>query len=749
MQWLFDEFVNWMLDNAAGAIDDISQKVFMLAGMGSEEFVSRIPMYNDLAKGVDELAKALLILVLLFVMLKNMMSFMSGQRQPILKTFFSAIFATFLVYRGRDILAIARNFFGVAYLEFMGIMKPYEVGAISESSQNGGITDWLKAIGRGLAGDPRPLGETVGQAIADGIGKGATEGVLSQANKDESSILLTILLLMLLIEIIKLLVEAIERYVVINIATLFAPLAGPWFVSDETERVTKTFYKMTVVQYLMMIMNVIFLGATPRIVAAISTGDSNDGTMEFAVIFAIAWIKAGQQIDSYLRAMGADVAITGRGLGESLIGAGRTVLGGLGATMPAVGRAAGGFAGGIRSGMGLSGALTGAMAAAVGGSRLGNAVARGASGAANRALQKAGMADRVASDVASKAFREATSSLNGSSAKNLANNLLGEATAKKLGLDKMNADGFAFNGKGVLTARDGNKGVAIAASPDKLKGGNPIVQLKDGNGKTLYAQNLGTAGIESKASAAGVKGSMDSVFGATSGVVTEQIAAAHGGTGMNRYADGMLRGIAEEYGLSLDDVRGSSLQLGNDGTAQLVLNDADGTTIDLAGKLETEGLGNDMVGIQYALTGSNGESLGNIDIGSVAMMGADTDLEGGSLIEGTLDSNTFFSTGHLDDVSSDDEFAALFSDSMPGVLEDTYGANSNVSVMGYDAVNHVVELDNEEVLQIHELATFEGDKNTVVGYDNSGAGYVFTRCVANSETGEYIPKQKIYHRGKV
>lgn len=762
MDWLFDGLIDYLLNGMAEGLDTSIQKIFELSSTSSTEFASRVPALDVLSGTIDELAKALLLMMVLFVLFKNFFSFATGQRQPIIKTFFMTLIATFLCYTIRDIFEEMRYFFDAAYMEFLGVVNETTM-AEATASGNANTDDILRGGGRllhgflnflvnsgGLGGKSAGLGDIVAGAAGSAVGEGnpLIQGMIASSTSltQGSKFIMIVLLVMLIIESIKLMIEAIERFMVISIGSLFAPLAMPWCISEETERVTKSYFKMMVTQYLMMIMNVVFLGLAPRIIAAIGYGDMGNNTFDFGILFAIAWMKAGQQVDSYLRAMGADVAITGRGLGESLIGAGRMVMGGFAAGFPMFGRAAGGFAQGIGSGLGFKGALAAAGTAAVAGSRLGQGVQRGMSGASNHAAKMAGLGKAVQPAAAVNAFKTATEGMTGDAAQKFANQVMG-ANAEKLGINNMSADGFSFK-NGVFTAKDGNRGIAIASSPDKLHGKNPIVPIKAADGSTVFAQNLGTKGIATGASEAGKIGSMESVFGSTSNVAAEHIAAMHCGTGMHRYADSALTSMADAYGISLDEMRSASFHLNSDGSGYLEYAGADGMQrIDVAGELMTEGRGNDMVGISYALHDAEGNSLGMVDVGSVAMMGADTDLTGGNLIEDCLDANTFFTTGHLDDVTSDEDFKNMFSETIDGIIEDTYGANNPVSVIGYDADNHAFLLDNDEVLQLHDLAEFEGDKNVGIARDNSGAAYNVVRAVADADSGTYIPKQKIYHRG--
>ena len=152
----------------------------------------------------------------------------------------------------------------------------------------------------------------------------------------------------------KLLLEVVERYVVVGILCYTSPLAYSMGGSKATGQVFKSWCRMVGSQLLLLVMNVWFLRAFNTSVAqyvvnggALSNGRGNVFLWLFC---AIAFLKTAQRFDSYLASIGLNVAQTGSGMGMELLMAARVVTG-MGSGFRS---AAGAFRGG--SGVGASAA---------------------------------------------------------------------------------------------------------------------------------------------------------------------------------------------------------------------------------------------------------------------------------------------------------------------------------------------------------------------------------------------------------
>lgn len=154
------------------------------------------------------------------------------------------------------------------------------------------------------------------------------------------------LILMLILQIslgwnyFKLLLEVVERYIVVGVLCYTSPLAYCMGGSKATEPVFKSWCRMVGSQLLLLVLNVWFLrgfnSAVGQFIAnagATSTGQGNIFLWMFCVL---AFLKTAQKFDSYLAAMGLNVAQTGSGMGMELLMSAR-VLTGLGGSVRSAG----------------------------------------------------------------------------------------------------------------------------------------------------------------------------------------------------------------------------------------------------------------------------------------------------------------------------------------------------------------------------------------------------------------------------
>ena len=145
------------------------------------------------------------------------------------------------------------------------------------------------------------------------------------------------LLLLIILEItlgwnyFKLLLETVERYIVVGVLCYTSPLAFSMGASKTTVPVFKSWCRMVGSQLLLLVMNVWFLrGFHSSAGQFIGNGGAltNGKGGAFLWLFcALAFLKTAQRFDSYLAAMGLNVAQIGSSMGLELLMAARVISG--------------------------------------------------------------------------------------------------------------------------------------------------------------------------------------------------------------------------------------------------------------------------------------------------------------------------------------------------------------------------------------------------------------------------------------
>lgn len=138
----------------------------------------------------------------------------------------------------------------------------------------------------------------------------------------------------------KLLLETVERYIVVGVLCYTSPLAYAMGGSKATNQVFKSWCRMVGSQLLLLVLNVWFLRAFNSSVGqfignggALSTGQ---GSIFLWLFCALAFLKTAQKFDSYMAALGLNVAQTGSSMGMEIMMAAR-VLSGMGGSAKSAG----------------------------------------------------------------------------------------------------------------------------------------------------------------------------------------------------------------------------------------------------------------------------------------------------------------------------------------------------------------------------------------------------------------------------
>lgn len=159
-----------------------------------------------------------------------------------------------------------------------------------------------------------------------------TEGLINDTS-DLNIILQAIFAVMIIWNLLKLLLEIIERYLVVTIMYYVAPVAFATIASSGTMQICYSFMKMLGSQLFIMVLNMWFL----KIVAAIMANGDNyfnqQGETTIKAFFfycgLLGVIKVAQRIDEYMSNLGMSVARTGGSLASTAMG----VMAGLGTTV--------------------------------------------------------------------------------------------------------------------------------------------------------------------------------------------------------------------------------------------------------------------------------------------------------------------------------------------------------------------------------------------------------------------------------
>ena len=326
LDWIFEGIVTWVSRIASELMDAVSRVFLDALGTDMDAMEGYFPFVTKAFEVMQYMAWAVLFLITVWQLFRVFGGPITEAENPWQLLLRSALFAL-LVGAARPIFTMALDIARAPYTALM------EVSMEAEDFTFAGIEEALKN------------GLTTIVSTVTVVGP----------------ILILILLIALGWNYFKLLLECVERYIVVGVLCYTSPLAYAMGGSKATNQVFKSWCRMVGSQLLLLVLNVWFLRAFDSSVGQfIGNGGalaSGGGSVFLWLFCTLAFLKTAQKFDSYLAAMGLNVAQTGSSMAMEMVMAAR-VLSGLGGGAKSAGSV-------FRSGgSAASSAATGAGAAA-------------------------------------------------------------------------------------------------------------------------------------------------------------------------------------------------------------------------------------------------------------------------------------------------------------------------------------------------------------------------------------------------
>lgn len=144
--------------------------------------------------------------------------------------------------------------------------------------------------------------------IAGGFGSEASasgfikEYLAAELNQVLFGVFMIILIIAMLIEFVKLVMEIIERYLVVFLLHIASPIAASLYVSRTTSSILSNFMRMYLSQLFLLIMNKFFMYLFGMALI------NNAANTLVGCMAVITFLKCAQRIDSYMKSLGLTVA---------------------------------------------------------------------------------------------------------------------------------------------------------------------------------------------------------------------------------------------------------------------------------------------------------------------------------------------------------------------------------------------------------------------------------------------------------
>lgn len=296
IDWIFEGIANWVASIMTQVMDAVSGVFLEALGTDMTAMEEYFPFVTAAYSIMQYTAWALLFLIVVWQLFRTFGGPITEAEHPFELLARGALFAFLITY--------AKPIFSLV-LEIA--RAPYT--ALMESSLDPG--DFT------FAG--------IEQALTSGL-----TTIVSVATV-VGLILLIVMMIALGWNYFKLLLETVERYVLVGVLCYTSPLAYAMGASKSTSRVFQSWCRMVGSQLLLLVLNVWFLRAfnssVGHFVANGGALTSGQGNIFLWIFCALALLKIAQRADSYLAAMGLSVAQTGSSMGMEMLMAARLITG--------------------------------------------------------------------------------------------------------------------------------------------------------------------------------------------------------------------------------------------------------------------------------------------------------------------------------------------------------------------------------------------------------------------------------------
>ena len=296
LDWIFEGIVNWVASIVSQLFDAVSGLFLEALGTDMTAMEEYFPFVTKAYDVMQVTAWAILILITIWQLFRAFGGPITEAENPWHLLIRSSVYGLLIGY-AKPIFSLCLNIARAPYTTLM------ELSMVAEDFTFAGVEQTL------------------------------TNGLLTIV----SAATVVGLILILILEIalgwnyFKLLLETVERYIVVGVLCYTSPLAFSMGGSKTTNTVFKSWCRMVGSQLLLLVMNVWFLrGFASSMGQFIANGGAlttGKGSIFLWMFCALAYLKCAQRFDSYLASIGLNVAQTGSSMGMELMMAARVISG--------------------------------------------------------------------------------------------------------------------------------------------------------------------------------------------------------------------------------------------------------------------------------------------------------------------------------------------------------------------------------------------------------------------------------------
>lgn len=322
LDWIFEGIVNWIASIASTILDAVSGLFLEALGTDMTAMEEYFPFITKAYSTLQYTSWAILYLIVIWQIFRAFGGPITEAENPWHLVIRGAIYGLLIGY-AKNIALFCLEIARIPYTSLMDISmtgEDFTFAGVEEVLTNGLTTIVAASTVAGL-------------------------------------ILVLILLIALGWNYFKLLLETVERYIVVGVLCYTSPLAFSMGGSKTTNNVFKSWCRMVGSQLILLVMNVWFLrGFASSMGHFIGNGGAlttGKGSIFLWMFCALAYLRCAQRFDSYLSSLGLNVAQTGSSMAMEMMMAAR-VVSGMGGGVKSAGSVFGGKTGSTATGTGAA-----------------------------------------------------------------------------------------------------------------------------------------------------------------------------------------------------------------------------------------------------------------------------------------------------------------------------------------------------------------------------------------------------------
>ena len=322
LDWIFEGIVNWIASIASTILDAVSGLFLEALGTDMTAMEEYFPFITKAYSTLQYTSWAILYLIVIWQIFRAFGGPITEAENPWHLVIRGAIYGLLIGY-AKNIALFCLEIARIPYTSLMDISmtgEDFTFAGVEEVLTNGLTTIVAASTVAGL-------------------------------------ILVLILLIALGWNYFKLLLETVERYIVVGVLCYTSPLAFSMGGSKTTNNVFKSWCRMVGSQLILLVMNVWFLrGFASSMGHFIGNGGAlttGKGSIFLWMFCALAYLRCAQRFDSYLSSLGLNVAQTGSSMAMEMMMAAR-VVSGMGGGAKSAGSVFGGKTGSTATGTGAA-----------------------------------------------------------------------------------------------------------------------------------------------------------------------------------------------------------------------------------------------------------------------------------------------------------------------------------------------------------------------------------------------------------